>query len=101
MPNKILKFSTNWNNKLNCTVFSTIRKHTHNVNIGDICDIELKGAVIKHAQCIHTEVMPFRDLNWATLAVDTGYLAGAITIFKNFGIDTDKDSVKILILKTI
>jgi len=100
-PPKQIKFTQHWNNKLDCKMFTTIRKKDFPLNTNDICEIILNGKKIKDVQVVQAHVLPFRDLNWACLALDTGYIAGALKIFQNFGINTDVDDVKLLILKTI
>lgn len=98
---KRINFSRNWNGKIDNYIFTTIRKENYSVTTNDVCDIYINDLFKKQVIVLHCEIMPYADLNWVTLALDTGYLlGGAQKIFENLGVKPG-DNVKILVLKTL
>ena len=72
-----IQFSTNWNNKLDCKVFTTIRKECY-VNIGEVIDIKLKQSAtvvttIGRAKVLAIEKMRACDIPVQTICTDVGY----------------------------
>lgn len=70
---KQLEFSTNWNGKLHCTIWHTLRR-TARFDVGDRVEISIKGKLLGVAECI----MKIRYPNMATIPeeiclLDTGY----------------------------
>lgn len=71
---EILNFSHNWNNKLNCKSFTTIRlENSSKYKVGNVFDVHLKKQSIKKVMVL--EVKPFflRNLNEFMANLDTGY----------------------------
>ena len=98
-----IKFSHNWNKKLNCDLFTTIRKSKGywKQHIGELIDVELEGAVCGKAELIDVDTMKFRDVSQLVVELDTGMVgADSIWLFKKFGIIQDTD-VDILIFKKV
>lgn len=59
---KKLKFIKNWNNKLNCDFFTTIR-YWDNISVDDVVEVELEGKYIFSAKCLskkhfHLDALP-------------------------------------------
>lgn len=87
-----IKFLHNWNNKLNCTIFSTIRKskdywvNQQNKPIEIILnDVSMGDAILYKIITVK-----FKDIRPATIEIDTGMeFSKAIKLFKNFGIVSD------------
>lgn len=50
--NKTLDFSTNWNGKLHCSIWHTLRR-TSRFDIGDRVGVYLGGKYLGVAECIH------------------------------------------------
>lgn len=76
--NKVLKFSKNWNNKLHCKVFTTIRLHDDCLyKIGNLFDIDLSinnstlkiGGTVK---LINKKTFKLNQLNDFMAYLDTG-----------------------------
>ena len=68
-----INFSYNWNNKLNCRCFTTLRASIKNKYVGDTIGITLKNEQIAKGKIIAIyEVMMF-DLKEVTCRLDTGY----------------------------
>jgi len=106
--NPKIRFSKNWNNKLNQKYFTTIRKYsksrlTYYLNRENkIFDVMLNGKKVCEAKLISAEAMQFIDLPDAFLMVDTGLpLNEAIELFKKMGIETVTDSVIILTFRKV
>lgn len=59
---KTITFSTNWNNKLNCDNYTTLRLSGQH-NVGDLLEVWHKGAFIHHAKVVDKK----------RLYMDTGY----------------------------
>ena len=72
-PN-VLKFSYNWNNKLNCKAFTTIRLHSpHQYRVGKRFTIDLKGEFKGEAEIKAIRTIEGEQLNEFTCFIDTGY----------------------------
>jgi hypothetical protein len=72
---QVLKFSTNWNNKLNCDCFTTLRLSSR-LSVGELIEVEDRGVT----KGLYT-VLDKRRLNdisvindWMAM-LDTGYSA--------------------------
>jgi len=101
---KTIKFSTNWNRKLDNLIFSTIRKASHYVNNGDRVAIVLNDKLYKWCEVIAVSECKFNEIGPILLMLDTGYeLEGALKIFDNMGIPRapGDEPVKFYVLKTI
>ena len=87
-----IKFSHNWNNKLNCTIFSTIRKSKDYwyTQQNKPIEIMLNGVSMGTATLYKLIVLKFKDIRPATIEIDTGMEYNkALKLFKNFGIEKD------------
>jgi len=105
--NKI-KFSHNWNNKLNHNIFTTIRKYAeekysyYNNLIGKEFEILLNEKKIEEANLIDIDICDFKIIPKGLLHVDTGIINNyeIEDLFKMFGINKN-DKVLILTFKRI
>jgi hypothetical protein len=100
-----IKFSHNWNNKLECDMFTTIRKHTpdkhkyYTSEIGKEFRIMLNDlyqgmTVLDDVICAR-----FDDIYYLLVEMDTGMkYHKAVGLFKSFGITEDTE-VMILLFK--
>lgn len=71
---KKLNFSYNWNNKLNCNAFTTIRLYYDGrFNINDEYEITLKGEHFKYAKVVGIKTFKLPQLNDFMAYIDTGY----------------------------
>jgi hypothetical protein len=97
----IINFNENYNNKLNSTYFTTIRKNSNKYNVGEICEIHLNNEFLFNAQIIHKAFDYFFNITTFELCVDTGMPAGeAIDLFVNkFNIKQDEVVIMILLKK--
>lgn len=105
MPNlKTIKFSKNWNRKLDNEVFTTIRKKGYWVKPGDDAAIVLNEKVYKWVHCIGAVEIPFVNICGSVIACDTGLIGiEAIQVFEQLGINTTSDTEQctLLVLKSI
>ena len=98
-----INFKHNWNNKLNCPIFTTIRKHNRNKEmyyqnqIGNEFKIMLNNKLMGIAVLREVLTITFMNIPKTILRADTGYFEmGKIDmIFKRFGI-ADPDEILIL-----
>jgi hypothetical protein len=67
-----LRFSTNWNNKLNCQCFTTLRRSTR-FEVGQLYRITLKGKVIGIGKVVAVSIFLANKLSEAMSYIDTGY----------------------------
>ena len=104
LRNKI-GFSHNWKNKLNCNIFSTIRKFTpekyeyYKSKRGKIFDCLLKGKIIGKVKLINCwEYQHLWQLDYVLLMLDTGTITSidAVQIFKRFGIQPEDPTILLL-----
>lgn len=90
----LLKFSTNWNNKLNCTCFSTIRKKSDKYKVGESFKIMVRndafGEILQdglmycdfgNATILTVSEFCLVDLNNSTSYLDSGYSAAELKDF--------------------
>lgn len=70
----IINFSYNWNNKLNCKFFTTLRLTNYNkYRTGLVYEIQLNNQSIKHARIVEIKVFPLDKINDFISGLDTGY----------------------------
>ena len=102
-----MKFSKNWNNKLDNKIFSTIRKHTkekeeyYKSKVGQMDRMELNGELHHHAKLFDVSVKKYSELSFEFLVLDTGIPSRAIMdrVFSNFGIH-EQDLVIVLLYES-
>ena len=71
-----LNFSTNWNNKLNCRCFTTIRLHNpKKYFLGARFNVYLKGHFKGVAQVVGVKICTLKDVSEYVARLDTGYSA--------------------------
>lgn len=71
-----LKFSKNWNSKLDCKAFSTIRMYDGTaLKVNSVIEIMLNGKLVKHAAVKYLEVIPIDAIDTRTAFIDTGLSA--------------------------
>jgi hypothetical protein len=101
---KSIKFSNNWNRKLDNIIFTTIRKKGYWINWGDKAAIVLNDKVYKWVECIGKTEIPFISICGSVIATDTGLFgAEAIQIFEKLGINTlsESEPCTLLVLRSI
>lgn len=71
---EVINFSTNWNNKLDCKCFTTLRlKNPKKYQLNKQYLINLKKNAIKKAEIIAIKTIYFKDINEYIASLDTGY----------------------------
>lgn len=74
MNKDIINFSNNWNNKLDCMAFTTIRlKNEAKYKVGNDYKIMLKNVLNKSARIIEIRTIYFHQINEFVAQIDTGY----------------------------
>jgi hypothetical protein len=73
-----INFSYNWNNKLDCLAYSTIRLHKPIYKIGETYDILLKKEFKHKAQIVEIRNLKLNQLNEFIAHLDTGYSLGEL-----------------------
>lgn len=71
-----IKFSTNWNNKLNCKFYTTLRLVNYKYQIGKVYQVELKGKTLHKVQIADIKIFGINDINSYVAGLDTGYTVG-------------------------
>ena len=103
----MVKFSKNWNNKLDCNVFTTIRKHTkekedyYQSQIGVYNNIYLGDKVHCIAKIFDIKVMTYSQLPSELLVLDTGIPSHSLIdiTFSKFGIEQSDKVIVLLFIK--
>jgi len=72
MKNKI-KFSYNWNNKLNCNVFTTFRIKNEKYQVRNIYEIYLKEKYLFDAEIVSIKELKLDEVDDYISYLDTGY----------------------------
>lgn len=101
---KTIKFSQNWNRKLDNEIFTTIRQKGYWVRHGDCAAIVLKDKLYKWVTCIGAAEIPFINICGSVIACDTGLIGTpALQLFESMGINTTSESecCTLLVLKSI
>lgn len=76
MAPKNVRFSTNWNNKLDCKCFTTIRLHNDKKYVvGEIYDIYLNDEYRGPAKLLEKRKLHLQKINEFIARLDTGYSA--------------------------
>jgi len=71
---QVVKFSYNWNKKLDCFAYTTIRIHNpKKYVIGVVYDIHLQSSLIHQAQLITVQQFLLHKLTEGVAMIDTGY----------------------------
>lgn len=69
-----IKFSTNWNNKLECEVFTTFRIHyPGKYYVGNLCEIWLRSSLVCKARIEAIHVLKLEKVTPFMAYIDTGY----------------------------
>lgn len=107
--NKEIKFSSNWNNKLYCNIFATLRFGECMHKEGDTVSILLRkeSVYVSTGEAIIINIfkdVPFHHLRWF-LPIDTGYsLLESEKLFKQFNCNkeiTDDTPVNVIVLQRL
>lgn len=68
-----ISFSFNWNNKLDCKAFTTLRLENKKYQANLLYKIKLKGEEKGTAKCIAVKTFFLKDINEFISYIDTGY----------------------------
>lgn len=107
---KTINFSYNWNNKLHCKAFTTIRlSNPKKYKIGDTYSIQLTEKGKDAIQLGKATIVGLRDFNILDLSqfvsfIDTGYSVEEtkriiFTMYKNYNINWDTQRLQLILLK--
>jgi hypothetical protein len=100
-----LRFSTNWNNKLQCDTFTTLRLDSDKYKVGEVYKVTLKGH-LKDIRIIDKKVLLLNQINDWIAFIDTGYNRDeCINIIKRMyakhDIDWNTKKLQLLLCKTV
>ena len=89
----MLKFSHNWNNKLSCKYFSTIRLFSQKFQVGSFYAMDYKGSR-REVECVYKQPIKLKDIPDCIFFLDTGYDKDTSinifrTMYKNSKINVD------------
>jgi len=101
-----IKFSHNWNNKLNNKIFTTIRKYNSEKEqyymslVTEFLEVILEGKYIGKAELLYVEKNIYKNIPYGFLYLDTGFTTCSQVdeLFDKFGIKPN-DEVLILTFK--
>lgn len=107
--NPIIKFSNNWNDKLDNFVFTTIgvsdarKLRYYRQSIDKVFDVFLKGKRYTQASLKIVSLYQFGAIPHILLAIDTGKInyTENVDIFKKFGLYDDNTEMIILLFEKI
>lgn len=71
-----INFSHNWNNKLGCAAFTTIRPAGKKYSIGTVYEAWFKDQFVARVQIVDIKEFRLGQLNEFIARLDTGYDAG-------------------------
>ena len=98
---KNIKFQHNWNRKLDCDVFTTIRRHTqakeeyYRDSVGEEFEVLLNGVIYCYARLENMYCDRLINSPNAMLMVDTGATSAysAYEVFGRFGLNGDSQVI--------
>jgi hypothetical protein len=108
-----LPFSYNWNNKLSCNVFTSVRlKNDNKYILNNIYEITLRNSKENihisqgNAQLVLMHHFKLLEVSEGIAMIDTGYTKDKFielvkTMYKNYKIDFDKHLMTLLFLKYV
>ncbi len=71
---KKISFTQNWNNKLNCKFFTTIRLQKNKFKVGDLAIVDLAGKEIKLVQVVAVKDARLYEMDSTLTLLDAGYM---------------------------
>ena|SRR3990167_6083364 len=90
-----LNFSYNWNKKLDCNFFTTLRL-SNRFQVGEIVEVRLKKERRNNSQIVSKKCFYIEQLDEFTAALDTGYnRADTIDILRRMYKDVDWSTQKV------
>lgn len=100
-----IEFSYNWNNKLNCMAFTTLRLFNKKYTIGQTYTIKLNGVDICKATIVDIKPIRLEQVNNYIAYLDTGYNREKCidiirTMYKNSNINWDTQQLMLILLNT-
>ena len=102
---KAISFFYNWNNKLDCKAFTTLRLSS-NYEIGDKLEIILKKEPKGHGEIVDIKKLKLSDINEWVARIDTGYSQKEcqdilIKMYKNKNVDWDTQIIYLILIRKI
>lgn len=102
-----IPFSKNWNNKLHCDVFTTIRKDTpekrayYESQLGKVLAIRLNKGEYCRRKLVNIDRALFREITLSTVATDVGFSdkVKIKELFQKLGITLDTPVLVLLLEK--
>jgi len=102
--NPIIKFSNNWNNKLDNFCFTSVRKikspnfSYYQGSISKTFDVFLEGKLYTQAKLVSVSTYKFSNIPQLLLAIDTGKVnfTENVDIFRKFGL-VDRDDMMMVL----
>ena len=70
---KSISFTTNWNNKLNCSAFSTIRISNEVYKVGEHYEVKIKKRVQGQFRIVEKKTFLLKNISEGMAWIDTGY----------------------------
>ena len=95
-----MRFTNNWNNKLNCSYFTTIRKYTsqkfkyYESKLNKVDAIYIKNVIFCRAKLVRIDICKLSEINIMLKIIDTG-TSEYLKVFDWFGL---KDDDKVMLL---
>lgn len=98
-------FSKNWNNKLDCDCFTTLRLSSSKYQVGQIHEIILDGKHKKFAKIIEIKSLKLSQINEFIGHLDTGMDAKAtkelmIRMYSKYSINWETKQLYLILFKT-
>ncbi len=103
---KQLTFYTNWNNKLGCNIFTTMRLESNKYTIGELYNLKLKGVDIGVVEILDIKKFWLHDLKEWVALIDTGYNKDECIdlikkMYSKYNIDFTKTKMQLMLCKKI
>lgn len=104
---RTIRFSHNWNNKLSCRCFTTIRLKSDKYQVGELYNISLKSGVVQnHGMARILEIRSIRShqVNEFMARIDSGLPRNKLldvlyTMYKEKSIDWDTQELYFILLE--
>ncbi|NBA76841.1 hypothetical protein GOQ04_14885 [Emticicia sp. ODNR4P] len=101
-----LQYSQNWNNKLDCDCFTTVRLASQKHQLGHKYNIFLNKVLYKKAIAVSIRSIKLHQVTEELARIDTGYNKEdfkklIITMYSKYKIDWEKKYLVVITLKTL
>lgn len=101
---KRIDFSYNWNRKLDCKYFTTLRISHEYDHVGELIDVYLNDEFVKRCRIVEVRKIKMAQINAYIAGLDTGYSAEECcklikTMYKKANYNWNTQEIRMILLQ--